>query len=139
MEVAIKVGVVLMLLISIWLIYQNASQKTSQALWESYETRQMTIEDNTYALVVADTPERWKQGLMHVRKPVPYDGMVFRFSTAETRTFWNKNTYENLKIYWMIHGEVIGTSDLPSIEKSKTIVTVQSPSSADTVVEIIQD
>jgi len=64
--------------------------------------------------------------------------MVFRFQDQETRNFWNKNTFVDLKLYWMLDGEAIGTSDLPSIERSQDIVTVFSPGPADTVVEIIQ-
>ncbi|MDA1317004.1 MAG: DUF192 domain-containing protein [bacterium] len=138
MKIGIKVGVILLLLVGILLIYQNTSGSSSQALWEGYETRKMTIEETEYTLVVADTPERWQQGLMHVRKPVAYDGMVFIFPQATMQSFWNQNTFEDLTIYWMSEGEVVGESELPSIEKNKNIVTVQSPGPADTVVEIIK-
>ncbi|MDP4011968.1 MAG: DUF192 domain-containing protein, partial [Candidatus Roizmanbacteria bacterium] len=88
---------------------------------------------------IADTPDHMQQGLMFVRKPTEgFDGMVFRFPDKQSRTFWNKNTLEDLQLYWMADGEVIGTSDLPSIEKSVSIVTVSSPAPADTVVEIIK-
>lgn len=137
MKGAIKGAVVLLLLIGVWLIYQNASQKTSQALWEGYETRQMTIEDTKYTLVVADTPERRQQGLMHVRKPVPYDGMIFIFPEAHMQSFWNKNTFEDLTIYWMRGEKVVGKSELPSIERTGEYI-VNSPAPADTVVEIIK-
>ena len=137
MKVAIKGGVVLLLLIGILLIYQNTSEKTSQALWEGYETRQMTIEGNVYTLVVADNPERWQQGLMHVRKPVPYDGMIFIFPEATMQSFWNKNTFEDLTIYWMQGKEIVGKSELPSIERSGEYI-VNSPVPADRVVEIIK-
>ncbi len=137
MKVGIKGGVILLLLVGVWLIYQNASQSGSQALWEGYETRKMIIEDTEYTLVVADTPERWQQGLMYVRKPVSYDGMIFIFPEATMQSFWNKNTFEDLTIYWMHGAKVLGKSELPSIERSGEY-TVNSPVPADTVVEIIK-
>jgi hypothetical protein len=41
----------------------------------------------------------------------------------------------DLKLYWIDKGKVTGTSQLPSIEKSKSTVTVSSPGKADTVIE----
>jgi uncharacterized membrane protein (UPF0127 family) len=117
-------------------IYFQSSSKQSQALWEGYETRQMSIEDKKYTLVVADTPERWQQGLMHVRKPVPYDGMIFIFPEAKMQSFWNKNTFEDLTIYWMLGEKVVGKSELPSIERAGEYI-VNSPEPADVVIEII--
>ena len=130
-------GVILLLLVGVWLVYQNASQSGSQALWEGYETRTMIIEDTEYTLVVADNQERWQQGLMHVRKPVPYDGMIFIFPEATMQSFWNKNTFEDLTIYWMQGKEIVGKSELPSIERSGEYI-VNSPVPADRVVEIIK-
>ena len=119
--------------------YLQSSDIQPQALWKGYETQKMILEDTEYTLVIADTPDHMQKGLMFVRKPTEgFDGMVFRFPDKQIRTFWNKNTLEDLQLYWMADGEVIGTSDLPSIEKSVSIVTVSSPAPADTVVEIIK-
>lgn len=128
-----------LLLIVGWLVFLRFSTYRGKGLWPLYRTKEMTIEGKTYRLVIADTPERWEQGLMYVRKPTrTFDGMVFIFPEPEPLTFWNQNTYEDLMLYWMNNGEVVGKSELPSIEKSKEIVTVKSPRPADTVVEIIK-
>ena len=47
-----------------------------------------------------------------------------------------KNTLIDLDILWIDGEKVVGKSFLPSIEKSKEIVTVESPKSADKVIEI---
>lgn len=110
-----------------------------EGLWENYKVETITLEGRQRRVVIAEKPEHWTQGLMYVRKPLKdFDGMIFKFPDKQTRLFWNKNTFENLTIYWMADGKKLGKVDLPSIESSKEIVTVQSPHPADTVVEIIQ-
>lgn len=89
--------------------------------------------------MVADTPSKWSQGLMFVKeKPEGVDGMIFLFPDSDYRTFWNQNTYLNLRLLWMSDGKVVGKTVLPSIDKTKEPLTVASPERADAVVEIIQ-
>lgn len=106
----------------------------------SYPKLDYTINDKTYRLLVADTPQRRERGLMHVRTREEigmYDGMLFTFPDHQTRYFWNKNTVADLEIYWVRSGEIIGKTNLPSIEKSGKIVTVFSPAPSDTVIELL--
>lgn len=109
--------------------------------FSKYKTIDFRLSDiETYRLLVADTPEKWEQGLMYVRTKDDisgYDGMLFQFPNAEQRMFWNKNTLSDLTLYWMHNGKVIGTSSLPSIEKTGSITSVFSPSPADQVVELL--
>src|SRR3989339_1117504 len=137
----ILIGIYILFFLSLFVFSkfkdQSASQQSGvqQPLWENYKVETMYLGGKSYRLILADTPDHRQQGLMFVRKPTKgFDGMVFRFPDTQSRTFWNKNTYVDLKLYWMIHGDVIGTSELPSIEKSNHIVTVDSPSAVDTVV-----
>lgn len=120
--------------------YTSVQNQDTRALWKDMKIEQMKIEGKVMNLVVAETPVQWSQGLMYVRKPVRgFDGMVFRFNDlSEVKMFWNQNTFVDLTLYWIDKGKVIGTSELPSIEKSKEIVTVQSPGPVDTVVEFIK-
>ena len=74
---------------------------------------------------------------MFYKKPVNFDGMIFIFPEKQVRTFWNKNTYMDLDIYWMDDGKIIGKSLLPSILKTKKIITVSS-GKVNQVVEIIR-
>ncbi len=117
---------------------EETKEYTGKGLWDDYTLETKNLEGTTYRLVVAETPEQWSQGLMYVRKPVTaFDGMIFTFPDKQPRTFWNQNTFEKLKLYWISDGKIIGTSILPSIEDSKKIEVVESPGPADTVVEII--
>jgi uncharacterized membrane protein (UPF0127 family) len=111
----------------------------SKSLWDNYQIITKTIQGKKLRLVVADTAERREKGLMYVRKPVQnFDGMIFLFEDKQIRTFWNMNTFENLTLYWMDDETIVGTSELPSLEKSIEIVRVSSPESANIVVEVIQ-
>lgn len=91
-----------------------------------------------YTLLVARRPQDWAQGLMNYYKPTPVDGMLFVFPNKESRTFWNKNTFLDLDLYWVDGTRIVGKSFLPSIEKSGSITTVSSPKPVDRVIEIIR-
>ena len=118
---------------------KNNLSPEDHALWDDYTVTTMDIQGQTYRLVVADTPQKWEQGLMYLREPSEdFDGMVFQFVGSTSHTFWNKNTYLDLKLYWMQDDRVVGESNLPAIDSSNTVRTVQSPGPVDTVVEIIE-
>ncbi len=109
--------------------------------FSKYQTTRYQLLTTNYSLLVADTPEKWKQGLMFVTNKQDIgglDGMIFNFPDSQIRTFWNKNTLSHLTLYWIANGKVIGISDLPSIIETKVVTTVSSPSAADTVIEIIR-
>ncbi len=91
-----------------------------------------------YSLLVADDDEEWKQGLMNYRRLNQVDGMIFIFPDEKKRTFWNKNTYLNLQVYWIKDDKVVGRDPLPSIEKSRGIVLISSPVPVDKVVELVE-
>lgn len=96
------------------------------------------INSKSYCLLTASNQEQWERGLMFYKKPVNFDGMLFIFPNKEIRSFWNKNTYMDLNLYWMDDDKVVSKSYLPSILRSKTIVTVNSKEKIDRVVEIIK-
>jgi uncharacterized membrane protein (UPF0127 family) len=96
------------------------------------------LEGKTYLLKEAKNPEEWERGLMFVQKPLNYDGMIFIFPQKEIRSFWNKNTFLDLDIYWLEDNKIIGKDFLPSITKSKNVITKTSPAPANIVVEIIK-
>lgn len=94
-----------------------------------------------FHLLVARNSAQWTKGLMYYQSKDELngvDGMIFIFPEKQIRSFWNKNTYLGLDIYWMDSKKVIGKSYLPSILKSKEIVVVKSPSEVDRVVEVIR-
>lgn len=138
----IRVGIIILALILTLAVYfflfpKSRPQKNGDALWENYETIEKEVDGQKFTLVIADTRAKWQQGLMHVRNPVPYDGMIFISDRAVPQVFWNMNTFEDLDIYWLRNDEIIGKSFLPSIEK-KGMTTVSSPGPADTVIEVIR-
>ena len=119
--------------------YRSTVVQDEKALWPNYTIKEQVVDGKKVKLIVADTPDKWSQGLMYVRKPANgFDGMIFIFPDKDTRFFWNKNTLVDLKLYWLDGEKIIGTSDLPSIEKSISIVSVNSPGPADKVIEIIR-
>ncbi len=101
-------------------------------------TDEYIIEGKVYRLLAARTPAEWSQGLMNIRHLDKKEGMIFLFPDKKVRTFWNKNTYLNLEVIWMDGDRVVGRDLLPSIEKSKEVVTVRSPMPVDKVVELVK-
>ena len=101
-------------------------------------TRKVIIENRTFNLLIADSVEEHSKGLMNVRKLSNADGMIFLFEDFQVRTFWNRNTLVDLDVYWMQDDKVVGKSFLPSIETTKTPVTITSPEVVNKVVEIIR-
>lgn len=94
------------------------------------------LQSTNYRLLVADTAEKWENGLMFFRKLEGVEGMIFLFPDKQPRIFWNKNTLMDLDLLWIDDDKVVGKSFLPSIEKSKDIVTVNSPKPVNIVIEI---
>jgi poly-gamma-glutamate synthesis protein (capsule biosynthesis protein) len=97
------------------------------------------LENKVYLLREAKTPEEWQKGLMFVKKPVDYDGMIFIFPDKQIRSFWNLNTFLDLEVYWLDNDKIIGKDKLESIEKTKTVKTIQSPGPVNKVIELIRD
>ncbi len=97
------------------------------------------IENKNYCLLTASNQEQWQKGLMFYKNKKELkgaDGMIFIFPEKQIRSFWNKNTYLDLDVYWIDENKVIGKSFLPSIEKSKETITVKSPKSVNKVIEL---
>jgi len=99
------------------------------------------VDGHMYHLLVARNPIQWTKGLMYYKNKDELngaDGMIFIFPNKEIKSFWNKNTFMDLDIYWMNGETVVGKSYLPSILKSGTIVTISSLVEVDRVVEIVK-
>lgn len=96
------------------------------------------INNKDYCLLTADNQKEWARGLMFYKKPTNFDGMIFLFPNKETKSFWNKNTYVDLDIYWMNDDKIVGKSFLPSILNTKEVIFVESTEKVNRVVEIIK-
>ena len=120
----------ILIIIVCYFVFKNNYCQNNQA-------KKYFINNKSYCLLTADSQDEWERGLMFYKKPVNFDGMIFIFPEKQVRTFWNKNTYMDLDIYWMDDGKIIGKSLLPSILKTKKIITVSS-GKVNQVVEIIR-
>jgi len=96
------------------------------------------IADKTYRLLVADSESEWVKGLMDVKELKNAKGMLFIFPDKKPRTFWNKDTFVDLDVYWILDDKVVGRDFLPSIAQSNGVVYVSSPVSVNKVVELIK-
>jgi len=99
------------------------------------------LNNRTYKLLTAKNQNEWERGLMFYKNKKELkgaDGMIFIFPNKDHRTFWNKNTYLDLDVYWLDDDKVAGKSFLPSILKSKQPVIAISPGKVNRVVEIIK-
>gem|GEM_PF-316959 len=106
--------------------------------FSSYPLVSVRINGVSKKLLVADSPERWSQGLMYARSLEGADGMLFVFPESSPLSFWNKNTVSDLTLYWMRGDTIVGTADMKSIEKTKEVVSFSSPSPVDRVAEILK-
>ena len=97
------------------------------------------LENKIYLFREAKTKEEWQRGLMFVKKPVDYDGMIFIFPDKQIRSFWNQNTYLDLEVYWLDDDKIIKKDNLPSIIKTQKPLIITSPKPINKVIEVIKD
>ncbi|MEK7673837.1 MAG: DUF192 domain-containing protein [Patescibacteria group bacterium] len=109
----------------------------SRAIYKKANYTTLNLEGKDYKLLVADNRLRWTKGLSGIKKLDGYDGMLFVFPDKKIKTFWNYDTYLNLKIYWLDDDDIVGISDLPSIEETEKPITVRSPEKVNKVVELV--
>lgn len=119
-----------------FLILQTNRLPTDQ--FKEYRQISYQIDNREARLLVADTLPRWQKGLMFVKKPVGFDGMIFIFPDKDYRQFWNKNTLVDLDIYWYSDNKLVGKDHLPAVGKENLVRVVESPAPANRVIEIIK-
>ena len=107
-------------------------------VFDHEKTADYFLEGQKYQLLVANNAKEYARGLSGRDEVKNAQGMVFYFSDLRERTFWNKNTYFDLEVYWLKNDQVVGKSELPSIQKSGKIVSVKSPESVNRVVELLK-
>lgn len=105
-----------------------------------YEATFATGQENiSLALVAADEPAEWENGLMH-REEIPAEGMVFIFPGAAERTFWMANTSLPLDIIFIRDGRVLNVAEAdpePGVPL-EALTRYRSDGAADRVVETWQ-
>jgi len=131
----VKIRYIFLLAVSFLLLFLFFYFKKSQKLIY------YSLEGKTYKLLPAKTPLEHQKGLMFYRSKKELkgaDGMIFIFSNKNYRTFWNKNTFLDLDVYWIDGDKIVGKDFLPSIEKTKEILIINSPKPVNKVVEIVR-
>ena len=129
----------LVILLVAFFIYGREAIKKSNEIKSKYKDFTIIkhkLENKEYTLLLADSPEEQEKGLMNFRNLAGVDGMLFTFPDKQIRHFWNKNTLLDLELLWIDGDKIVGRSKLPSIEKSKEIITVSSPVAVDKVIEL---
>lgn len=94
--------------------------------------------DKIFLLKIATTSEAHSRGLMFARKPVDFDGMLFIFPEKSIRSFWNKNTFVDLDVYWLDDFKIVAKDFLPAFNKKKNVQIITSPLPVNKVIEIIR-
>ncbi len=97
----------------------------------------LDIAGKSYTLLTARTTAERTKGLSGIWKLKTADGMIFYFDPPQKISFWNKNTHLNLELIWFRSGKNVGQDFLPS-EDRDGLISIESPSEVDAVVELIQ-
>jgi len=131
-----KILIFIIILFTIGVIfYFSKSKKPVQ--FSDYQVINYQLENKNLHLLVADTPQKWEQGLMNVKKlDTGINGMIFIFPTKEIRTFWNKNTLVDLDVYWLNNKQIVGKDFLPAITKDNETKFIISSQEVNRVIEI---
>ena len=133
----VALGIILLVLIGLDTWYFAGAFVQLDPAWKGYRVVRYRLNNTNYRLLVADTPKKRAKGLMYVEELRGVHGMIFTFENSSYQSFWNKNTYRDLEVYWIQNDEVVGYDKLPSV-KTNGITIIQSPKSVDTVVEILK-
>jgi uncharacterized membrane protein (UPF0127 family) len=135
----------LILLVTAYSLLPN-QRKISQNIgicktdFDIYDVIAFKIYDKHYRLLVADKDLTHQHGLMGVTSRTDicgHDGMIFEFEKAGIQTFWNQNTFVDLKLYFMLSDYVVREDNLQNI-KSAGLKIYSSFLPVDRVIEIIK-
>ena len=80
----------------------NLQNKTNIEIKEKKSgISKVCFNENCFNVEIADTPEKYGQGLMNREHLNPNSGMLFLFDTESKYYFWMKNTLISLDIIWL--------------------------------------
>jgi len=96
--------------ISLFLLFRKYFQKKPYAIITNKSGKKCRID-----LEIADTPKKWKKGLMHRKNLPDHSGMIFVFEKPRRIAFWMKDTLIPLDM-------IVISSDLFVIEIKKNLV-----------------
>lgn len=93
------------------------------------------LERQELIVKIADDAAKREAGLQNVRSLEGYDGMYFIFEKSGPVSFWNKNTFLDLDIFWINGDKITDVGYLPKIG-SEGIKTLDSPGPVQAVLEV---
>lgn len=111
------------------------------AVWSLHTSvHTISVNGTELSVLVADHALGQKKGLGgYTEKSLLEDGMLFRFSDGEIRTFWMKGMKFDLDIVWIANGRIVAIDrNVPApLSRSETPAEVSSrPLSVDMVLEL---
>jgi uncharacterized membrane protein (UPF0127 family) len=113
----------------------SAGLMIDEKLWfNNYEVTYRELEGKKYKLIVSDTAQKREQGLMFRPWLLGYDGMEFRFSEPNIQSFWNKNTWMDLKLVFLLDDKLINSDYLRKLDT--VVLTYSSINNSNIVVEL---
>jgi uncharacterized membrane protein (UPF0127 family) len=74
---------------------------------QNLERRPLIVGNQTVSVQVADEDEERTKGLMYVREMPEKEGMVFVWPEAAVRSFWMRNTFIPLDLFYIRQGEIV--------------------------------
>lgn len=97
-------------------------------------THEIKLDGHSLTVEFARTPDEHTRGLMYRHELAENAGMLFLFTEAGQKTFWNKNTLIPLDVIWLYNDQVVGVGQLPAIDAGLT--TIISPPNTNRVLEV---
>jgi len=119
-KILILVCLLLLAAIAIGLLKRNGNSKTNLSSEQSAPySHKLIIGSQTLYVDVADTPELMAQGLSDRASMGENQGMLFKFNSPQTPSFWMKDMNFALDFIWIKNGVVTGiVKDAPAAPKN---------------------
>ena len=132
-----KVLIVFSFIAILVVAYLSSQSNKKIVSFSNYKILNYQLEGKNLRLLIADNQQKREKGLMNVKKmDKGIAGMIFIFPVNDYQTFWNKNTWLNLDLYWINNDKVVGKDFLPAVKEDGKTTVISSPQTVDRVIEI---
>lgn len=128
---------IVIVIVTSWFVFHNRPRALTRAI------EQITVDDVTYTVWVADDPSERRSGLSGVTiddlDAHGVDGMLFVFDEPAVQKFWMRGMEFDLDFVWMLDGEVVKIDEdvpAPVNNRGDTAIVSSDPYKVDTVLEL---